>query len=264
MRAERFPLGAGVTVGDLEGDPHDLLARLRTREPVSWLPAVDGWLVTRRDLALAAMRDAATLHRRRPALHDRAGGGGEHAVARRRGARPAPRAVRRAAAARARCAAGWRPRSRRRRRGSPTSSRRPARPSCGAASRARWRPLRSRTRWGSTGRATGAVLGLVRRDRRRRHRPQRGPAGGARGGAGGRGARRGGAPRRRSGLSDARGHVQRRRAAVRRHRDDRGHDRQRGAAPALASGGSWPRCAPTRRCCRPRSRSRCGSSRPRR
>src|SRR6478735_5910419 len=58
MRAERFPLGAGVTVAGLEGDPHSLLARLRTREPVSWLPALDGWLVTRRDLALAAMRDA--------------------------------------------------------------------------------------------------------------------------------------------------------------------------------------------------------------
>ena len=27
-------------------------------EPVSWLPAIDGWLVTRRDLALEAMRDA--------------------------------------------------------------------------------------------------------------------------------------------------------------------------------------------------------------
>ena len=60
MRAERFPLGAGVTVAGLEGDPHSLLARLRTREPVSWLPALDGWLVTRRDLALAAMRDAET------------------------------------------------------------------------------------------------------------------------------------------------------------------------------------------------------------
>ena len=60
MRAERFPLGAGVTIAGLEGDPHDLLARLRAREPVSWLPAVDGWLVTRRDLALAAMRDAET------------------------------------------------------------------------------------------------------------------------------------------------------------------------------------------------------------
>ena len=61
MRAERFPLGAGVTVAALEGaDHHALLARLRAGEPVSWLPAVDGWLVTRRDLALAAMRDAAT------------------------------------------------------------------------------------------------------------------------------------------------------------------------------------------------------------
>jgi len=56
--AERFPLGAGITIADLEGDPHALLAELRAREPVSWLPAMDGWLVTRRDLALAAMRDA--------------------------------------------------------------------------------------------------------------------------------------------------------------------------------------------------------------
>ena len=51
-------LGASVTVADLEGDPHALLARLREQEPVSWLPAIDGWLVTRRDLALEAMRDA--------------------------------------------------------------------------------------------------------------------------------------------------------------------------------------------------------------
>jgi len=59
MRTQRFPLGAGVTVEQLDGDPHALLARLRAAEPVSWLPAIDGWLVTRRDLALAAMRDAA-------------------------------------------------------------------------------------------------------------------------------------------------------------------------------------------------------------
>ena len=51
-------LGASVTVADLEGDPHALLARLREQEPVAWLPAIDGWLVTRRDLALEAMRDA--------------------------------------------------------------------------------------------------------------------------------------------------------------------------------------------------------------
>ena len=59
MRAERFPIGASATVAQLEGDPHALLAQLRAREPVSWLPAIDGWLITRRDLALAAMRDAA-------------------------------------------------------------------------------------------------------------------------------------------------------------------------------------------------------------
>jgi cytochrome P450 len=54
-----FPLGAAVTLDELEDDPHPLHARLREREPVSWLPALDGWLVTRRDLALAAMRDDA-------------------------------------------------------------------------------------------------------------------------------------------------------------------------------------------------------------
>ena len=55
-----YPLGAAVTLGQLEHDPHPHLARLRAGEPVSWLPALDGWLVTRRDLALAVMRDAAT------------------------------------------------------------------------------------------------------------------------------------------------------------------------------------------------------------
>lgn len=58
--AERFPIGAAATIAELEHDPHPLLARLRTHEPVSWLPALDGWLVTRRDLALTVMRDAET------------------------------------------------------------------------------------------------------------------------------------------------------------------------------------------------------------
>jgi cytochrome P450 len=53
-------VGAAAGVEELEGDPHALLARLREREPVSWLPALDGWLVTRRDLALQVMRDART------------------------------------------------------------------------------------------------------------------------------------------------------------------------------------------------------------
>jgi cytochrome P450 len=58
--AERFVVGAAASVEELEGDPHTLLARLREREPVSWLPALGGWLVTRRDLALRVMRDART------------------------------------------------------------------------------------------------------------------------------------------------------------------------------------------------------------
>jgi cytochrome P450 len=45
---------------DLELDPHQILAELREREPVAWVPALNGWIVTRRDLALAAMRDPAT------------------------------------------------------------------------------------------------------------------------------------------------------------------------------------------------------------
>lgn len=59
-RLARFPLGAAVTLAELESDPHPALARLREREPVSWLPALGGWLVTRRDLALQVMRDPET------------------------------------------------------------------------------------------------------------------------------------------------------------------------------------------------------------
>jgi len=59
-RAGAFPLGASVTIADLEIEPYPVLARLRGAEPVSWLPALDAWLVTRRDLALQVMRDATT------------------------------------------------------------------------------------------------------------------------------------------------------------------------------------------------------------
>ena len=53
-----FPIGAAITVAELDRDPHPALARLRESEPVSWLPSLEGWLVTRHDLVLAAMRDA--------------------------------------------------------------------------------------------------------------------------------------------------------------------------------------------------------------
>ncbi len=60
MGTEGFPLGAAVTLAELERDPHPVLARLRAREPVSWLPALNAWVVTRRDLVVQAMRDAET------------------------------------------------------------------------------------------------------------------------------------------------------------------------------------------------------------
>ena len=58
-RTHRYPLGAAVTLAELRADPHPALARLRAAKQVSWVPVLNGWLVTRRDLALAVMRDSA-------------------------------------------------------------------------------------------------------------------------------------------------------------------------------------------------------------
>jgi cytochrome P450 len=55
-----YPLGASVTVAELTYNPHPILRRLRAAEPVSWLPALGGWLVTRSDLAEEAMRNPRT------------------------------------------------------------------------------------------------------------------------------------------------------------------------------------------------------------
>jgi cytochrome P450 len=59
-RRAEFPLGAAVTIAELAEDPHPALRRLRDSEPVSWLPALGGWLVTRADLAEAVLRDGQT------------------------------------------------------------------------------------------------------------------------------------------------------------------------------------------------------------
>ncbi|MFI6253867.1 cytochrome P450 [Streptomyces sp. NPDC051016] len=58
--AVSFPRGASTTLAELARDPHPRLALLRAHEPVSWLPELNGWLVTRRDLALDVMRDSVT------------------------------------------------------------------------------------------------------------------------------------------------------------------------------------------------------------
>ena len=57
---EAFPVGASLMLDELAGDVHPHLARLRATEPVSWLPALGGWLVTARDPALEVLRDAET------------------------------------------------------------------------------------------------------------------------------------------------------------------------------------------------------------
>jgi cytochrome P450 len=55
-----FPIGAQAGLDELTTDPHPLLARLRWSEPVSWLPALGGWLVTSYAAADRVMRDPAT------------------------------------------------------------------------------------------------------------------------------------------------------------------------------------------------------------
>lgn len=54
----QYPIGAKITLADLEGDIYPLLHRLRVQEPVSWVPVLKSWLVTNRDLAIKVMRDA--------------------------------------------------------------------------------------------------------------------------------------------------------------------------------------------------------------
>ncbi|MEM7323290.1 MAG: cytochrome P450 [Actinomycetota bacterium] len=55
---ERFPIGSRITLAELSDQPYRALASLRAAEPVSWVPAIGAWLITRRDLAIEAMRDA--------------------------------------------------------------------------------------------------------------------------------------------------------------------------------------------------------------
>ncbi len=51
---------AAVTLDDLDGRHHEVLAALRADHPVAWVPALDGWVITSRTLAVEVMRDAET------------------------------------------------------------------------------------------------------------------------------------------------------------------------------------------------------------
>jgi len=52
--------GGRVTLADLEGDPHRVLAQLRAAAPAAWVPVLGTWLVTGYDLAVAVLRDPRT------------------------------------------------------------------------------------------------------------------------------------------------------------------------------------------------------------
>jgi cytochrome P450 len=58
-RGSTYPLGAAVSLAELDRDPHAVHRRLRPTEPVSWLPALDGWLISSHAHATQAMRDPA-------------------------------------------------------------------------------------------------------------------------------------------------------------------------------------------------------------
>ena len=55
-----FPVGASITLAELEDNVYPVLHKLRTSEPVSWVPILNAWLVTGYDQAIAVMRDAKT------------------------------------------------------------------------------------------------------------------------------------------------------------------------------------------------------------
>ncbi len=56
-RVDRFPLGAQVRLADLAVDPYPTFAELREAEPVTWVPEIERWFLTRRDDMLAVLRD---------------------------------------------------------------------------------------------------------------------------------------------------------------------------------------------------------------
>ena len=60
MSRTTYLLGSSLTAADLTHNLHPTLHRLRASEPVSWLPALNVWLVTDYTLATGVMRDAAS------------------------------------------------------------------------------------------------------------------------------------------------------------------------------------------------------------
>ena len=55
--ADKFPLGARVTIEALADDPYPIFHELRAAEPVTWSPALGMWLLTRRDDIVRVLAD---------------------------------------------------------------------------------------------------------------------------------------------------------------------------------------------------------------
>jgi cytochrome P450 len=56
-----FPLGHAITLAELDRDPYPVFARLREREPISWVPALNMWYVVRYEDVRAALFDTTRL-----------------------------------------------------------------------------------------------------------------------------------------------------------------------------------------------------------
>ena len=60
IRRRKYPLGEAVDLEILSQDPYPTFARLRVEEPVSWVPALGMWLLTRRKDVLDVLKDTET------------------------------------------------------------------------------------------------------------------------------------------------------------------------------------------------------------
>jgi cytochrome P450 len=57
----RFPLGHDITLDELDRDPYPVFARLRQREPISWLPALNMWYIVGYEDVRTALFDSTRL-----------------------------------------------------------------------------------------------------------------------------------------------------------------------------------------------------------
>jgi cytochrome P450 len=60
-KSARFPIGRDITLAELDRDPYPAFARLREREPISWIPALNMWYVVGYENVRTALMDTARM-----------------------------------------------------------------------------------------------------------------------------------------------------------------------------------------------------------